>query len=373
MILNDSPGRSAMFTGSPMPGASGRALRWQELEVVVRCADGDVADAVARDLAEYRCLRAPSESGPPQAKLEVCLLPGLDLGASVLSQPADGAGWTRVPVLAGSRTAWRADIGGERYVVLDDSSTVIVRDSSRTRVAVASRNRESLVRDAFAIIRGQAVFSWAARRWTLVHAAAVELESGAILIIGDSGAGKTSAQLALMSKLGAMFLSNDRVAVRAQPAGVEAVGLPYPLTASPGSLRGYPSLLRARRDGVPFDTRGKLCMGPSQIAKYLGVGTSAKAYVTAIIHPSINATADAIRVNYVRPCVAERRISRNMAAFRQEMCAADWLDCLDPGPHLGSDNALVAAALACRPSYQLDFGHRHHPDEIASVLEYALS
>jgi hypothetical protein len=65
----------------------------------------------------------------------------------------------------------------------------------------------------------QTLFHWALGEfgWQIVHAAAVGNASGGVLLIGSTGAGKSTTALICLAQKGLRFLSDDKCLVRLQP------------------------------------------------------------------------------------------------------------------------------------------------------------
>ncbi len=66
----------------------------------------------------------------------------------------------------------------------------------------------------------QTLLHWALREfgWQIVHAAAVGTEQGGLLLIGNTGAGKSTTALSCLAQNGLRFLSDDKCLVRIDPA-----------------------------------------------------------------------------------------------------------------------------------------------------------
>ena len=77
--------------------------------------------------------------------------------------------------------------------------------------------------------------------WLLLHAGAMDTEAGQFLIIGESGAGKTTLILALMSAAG-KFLANELLYVKPCDQGLRALPFPLPIAIGLGSALQFPHL-----------------------------------------------------------------------------------------------------------------------------------
>src|SRR5262245_56669307 len=78
--------------------------------------------------------------------------------------------------------------------------------------------------------------------WTPIHAAAVAIEDKAVLIVGQSGAGKTSIALSCVTQ-GWSYLGDDAVIVRADPARVGALYSSARLRAD--TFARFPGIMKA--------------------------------------------------------------------------------------------------------------------------------
>lgn len=95
--------------------------------------------------------------------------------------------------------------------------------------------------------------------WHTFHAGAVCRAGAVRLVVGASGAGKTSLILALASA-GADFIANERVLLKASGEGVRLLPFPMGIGIGYGTARQYPALLRLFRNSAllgapqyPFD------------------------------------------------------------------------------------------------------------------------
>jgi len=80
------------------------------------------------------------------------------------------------------------------------------------------------------------------RGHVLLHASAVSRDGQTVALAGPPGAGKSTAALHLVEH-GFRFLSNDRLLVRPDAGGVEALGYPKQPRVNPGTLLHHPRLV----------------------------------------------------------------------------------------------------------------------------------
>jgi len=97
----------------------------------------------------------------------------------------------------------------------------------------------------------------------LLHASAVARDGRAVALAGPPGAGKSTASLHLVEQ-GFRFVSNDRLLVRPDADGVEALGYPKQPRVNPGTLVHHPRL----RDLLePDDHAALAAMPPADLWK----------------------------------------------------------------------------------------------------------
>ncbi|MFC1325939.1 MAG: HprK-related kinase B [gamma proteobacterium symbiont of Ctena orbiculata] len=87
------------------------------------------------------------------------------------------------------------------------------------------------------------VMNWLQQRqWLICHAAGLLLNGKGIALAGFSGGGKSTLMLHLMEQPESRYLTNDRLFLRRQGVGVEAVGIPKLPRINPGTLVNNPRL-----------------------------------------------------------------------------------------------------------------------------------
>ena len=77
--------------------------------------------------------------------------------------------------------------------------------------------------------------------WVSYHAGAVDTEQGVLMIIGNSGAGKTSLILALLRN-GARYIANERLLIRQEAEGFNLLGYPMAIAVGIGTARQFRGL-----------------------------------------------------------------------------------------------------------------------------------
>lgn len=141
----------------------------------------------------------------------------------VIGRPLDGHEGLLPPPELRSQTVLRAS-SDLYYLWLNEADgylTAIDRHARRGLVWFTAADRIAswhVARPFLHAIKGLSLET----PWTTIHAASVALEDKAVLIVGQSGAGKTSIALSCVTQ-GWSYLGDDAVIVRASPARVGAL------------------------------------------------------------------------------------------------------------------------------------------------------
>lgn len=86
---------------------------------------------------------------------------------------------------------------------------------------------------------------FAVRGWAMLHAAALQTVSGqGVLLMADSGGGKTTTSLALL-RAGARLLADDLVVLRAEAGTIHLHGIPEALNLTPKTMDFFPEVAAA--------------------------------------------------------------------------------------------------------------------------------
>jgi hypothetical protein len=178
--------------------------------------------------------------------------------------------------------------GARRLVRFAVSGAAALIDDAARQITLACADPAGL-RDEFRkLLRDQiAVPAATAQGAMALHAGFVSLDGEGLLLLGGSGAGKTTGALHLLARRAGGYGASERVLVWRDGARVMALGVPESLTVFPGSLRGLPafadliagrdpardweraSKLRLSRDAVVERTPAPQVMEPVAITRVI--------------------------------------------------------------------------------------------------------
>lgn len=183
----------------------------------------------------------------------------------------------------------------------------------------------------------QTLFHWALAEydWQIIHAAAIGTEQGGVLLIGSSGAGKSTTALSCLGQTGLRFLSDDKCLMRLQPAS-EAFALFSSAKIKADMLERLPHFrsLLAGWDEDYKANKGLVFLHPTY-ADHLASSLPIK----AILLPAV-----AHQPHAALHCVAPTQVFRQLGPS-----TVIWL------PGAEADNYRFTAELARRlPCYRLD-------------------
>jgi hypothetical protein len=171
----------------------------------------------------------------------------------------------------------------------------------------------------------------------VLHSSAFVHDGGAHLVIGDSGAGKSTTAIALARLLpGAGWMGNDRMHLDAGDDGrYRVTACPLPLAVNKGSLdvmgvTGFASW--PVRAGLPgpgsdwdrFQGEDKLKLSSREVSRFLGVEVVPAAPLAGVILPRIDRDADHF-LGPAEPGWAADVIRRNCFSLDDNLYGEDWL------------------------------------------------
>lgn len=152
------------------------------------------------------------------------------------------------------------------------------------------------------LLRNASASNWNCKGGIPFHAAAVEAEGKAVLLLGDKCAGKTTITCELMNSHSTEFISNDRVVV--MPNGMVR-GLPVSINIRQGTIRRYKQLSSLRGASIVNHHRisvnsepSDLSLSASEFAGAFGVGISAEKPISSIFLVKRNETVDGVTLRH---------------------------------------------------------------------------
>ncbi|WP_267242644.1 hypothetical protein [Streptomyces sp. PR69] len=176
----------------------------------------------------------------------------------------------------------------------------------------------------------------------VLHSSAFVQDDGAYLVIGDSGAGKSTTAIALARLLpSAGWMGNDRMHLEEQARGDQTQGYqvtacPLPLAVNKGSLdvmgvtdfgswsvrAGFPP---PESDWDRFHGEDKLKLSSQEVSRYLGVRVVPNATLAGVILPRVDLTAG-YSLEPATPGYTAEVIKRNCFSLDDNLYGEDWLN-----------------------------------------------
>ncbi|WP_329014452.1 hypothetical protein [Streptomyces sp. NBC_00690] len=218
--------------------------------------------------------------------------------------------------------------------VNSDEVAALVRTEDR---AVIVRPRSGLGdRWLTRIIRDVATRIAKAEGSLVLHSSALVFDDGAYLVVGDSGAGKSTTAIALARLLPeAGWMGNDRMHLDRRGHSYDVTACPLPLAINKGSLDvmgvsdfdGWP--VRAGLPGVgsdwdQFQGEDKLKLSSREVHRFLGVDVVPQAPLAGVILPRIDREA-AYRLEPSTLDHTSEVIRRNCFSLDDNLYGEDWL------------------------------------------------
>lgn len=316
-----------LHASPPWGSADPRDVRWLDdflrpwLPVGTETGGAGAAVQIVRDAVEHETLARARAHAPTSPT------PCFALDREIVTLP----GWTQ----------------GPEQVVADGFLRSFYRVETAPRgagVRVVARPGDLRARfAAVRVAREQARVCPSQAGWISLHAAAVEVGGGGVVLVGGKGAGKTTALAHLLAAEGAAFVANDWVRV-GLPGGVlggdlEVRGMPTVVRIRPGSERfvpglrteagGAPSFLHRPGEDDPSTARpeagvaadGVRHESPGAFARRFGRACRASAPLRTWLFPEVRHRGpfDWIRVS---PDEATRRLAASLYGGEAGACAA---------------------------------------------------
>ena len=247
----------------------------------------------------------------------------------------------------------------QRKYDVDGHTVFTLRDVHSDEIAALIRDQDriTVVRPASGlgdrwvtrIVRDVATRLAKAAGSLVLHSSAFAFDGRAYLVIGDSGAGKSTTAIALSRLLPASgWMGNDRMHLDADGGHYRVTACPLPLRVNKGSLDvvGVTDLASwSPRAGLPgpesdwdqFHGEDKLKLSSQEVSRYLDVEVVAEAVLGGVILPRV----DREGAYFCEPAktgqVAEV-VTRNCFSLEDNLYGEDWLGV--PVPHRAAPPSL---------------------------------
>ncbi|MFF0219906.1 hypothetical protein [Streptomyces vinaceus] len=232
----------------------------------------------------------------------------------------------------------RFDTEGRTVFVLRDQNSDEVAALIRTEGRITLVRPRSGLGDRWLtrIIRDAATRIAKAAGSLVLHSSAFCHEGGAYLVVGDSGAGKSTTAIALARLLpSAGWMGNDRMHLDRDPDGYGVTACPLPLAVNKGSLdvmgitdfgswsvrAGFPP---AGSDWDRFHGEDKLKLSSQEVSRNLGVRVVPQAPLAGVILPRVDPEAG-YSFGPASPAHAAEVITRNCFSLDDNLYGEDWL------------------------------------------------
>lgn len=239
-----------------------------------------------------------------------------------------------------TRHYWLPRYDGDGYTLF------VLRDvnSGEVSLLIRTERRMTLVRPPTGvadrwltrIVRDVATRIAKAEGTLVLHSSAFVFEGGSYLVIGDSGAGKSTTAIALARLLPSSgWMGNDRMHLDLRDGNYRATACPLPLAINKGSLdvMGVTDFENwSVRAGLPLPGsdwdqlhgEDKLKLSSQEVSRHLGVRVVPSAPLAGVILPRIDLDAQ----YFVEPATPEHTaevIRRNCFSLDDNLFGEDWL------------------------------------------------
>nr|WP_103528510.1 hypothetical protein [Streptomyces sp. SM12] len=170
----------------------------------------------------------------------------------------------------------------------------------------------------------------------VLHSSAFVHDDGAHLVIGDSGAGKSTTAVALARLLpGGGWMGNDRIHLDRAADDYTVTACPLPLAINKGSLdvmgiadfADWPVRAGFPPPGSDWDQlhgEDKLKLSSREVHRHLGVPVVPRAALAGVILPRIDLTAS-YRSEPADPAHTAEVVRRNCFSLEDNLYGEDWL------------------------------------------------
>lgn len=259
---------------------------------------------------------------------------------------------------------------------------------------VTQPGNESIRTPLMRVVREFAMNHALSRRELFLHASAVAMGDAGVLMTGAKKAGKTSLMTALLASGEVDFVSNDRVAARADEAEVRLRGMPSIVMVRPDMLSRFPDLTERFMGGgynhrrslqelaaaPELATRqwadGRFGLTPAQLCDLMAVRQSSHVRAHAILFPRITGEDGGIQLRSISEREAAQRLPRVLLGASHTQRTSKFFTL--PGDKAPTQKALSqrCAAIASRVTcYDCDVGQQAYvdPSKLVEQLRQAIS
>ena len=329
----------------------------------------------------------PSQSASPASTMRCLALPHAHVTAlaervrkraagppsPVLMHVHAPAAWHQMPARPVLLTDTGAGIAPQVIACHPDGYTVITCDDTDATMNAARHLREIGYRRA------------EDDGWVCLHASAATLDGRGVLIVGDSGAGKSSLALALATAENGAFLSNDRTMITtASGAAPRAVAMPGPIRLNGGTLQalGFGNARQwdltrpkpaADTDWQTFHGASKLHILPAEWHERTSTPLAPTTTVDLVVFPRIVQDSDELHLQPARPGPARELLAAQCMSPGDDVYVHDWLGIrTGSAADLAGNAARALNTLADRPALRLSFGTRTPYTTVTSALRATL-
>lgn len=213
----------------------------------------------------------------------------------------------------------------------DDTSgehAIFDRDGNYTIFSVDSKY-EFMILARF--IREIAFRALEDEQYVSFHSSSVEIDGKGYLVIGDSGAGKSTMTLTLCKYFGARYISNDRIMVKIDNREIHAIPFGMPIKINYGTLKtlgaekdyeNWDNMIPMVSKETFYEYKGehKLNLLAEELKKYLAIESGNSMKVSGILMPNVSG---AKRGKY---STIYEILERNCYYDNEPVFIEDWLD-----------------------------------------------
>lgn len=265
--------------------------------------------------------------------------------------------------------------------------------SDSIHLLFSSRTRQPAL-DFARTVRNTVVAYLQNENWVSYHAGAVEMSHGVVMIVGDSGAGKTSLITALM-KDGARYVANERLLVKEEASGVRALGYPMAIAIGLGTLMQFRELdklidspetllyptnrfsrRRVRRTPVHarHELHDKLQFLPEELSEHLNCPqASPGGIIEGVVVPSVSRTDSAARCISLEPDYLQKSLSRNFMGIDVDPNRPQWVCGPTPKPDAMAEHATISLLAKVKSvEFQYSLIPARRPGMFSELMESSL-